>query len=240
METNSHEKKIGEYVRDYFTVYFADTTKTYDITNFLNKYWCNEHLGICYPLLKEIDEMKPVSEQKNYNNEYARYWIKPVLEINGKHFLMCSQWFKGFQSKLDAWISEQDNTTDSMTTRSKEKCDEYDFKKNVCMCSDAANFMQPCEGVNSCTHYIEHTPIYIIPKIMSKHGKCPSCGLRTQKEFLVVTYKKDNAKIINKLPTTRCEKCERSYISDTIYGTYTKNKNVEDLDVKFIPITKLS
>ena len=109
METNSHEKKIGEYVRDYFTVYFADTTKTYDITNFLNKYWCNEHLGICYPLLKEIDEMKPVSEQKNYNNEYARYWIKPVLTINNKKYIMCSQWFKGIQEKFDKWVERESN-----------------------------------------------------------------------------------------------------------------------------------
>lgn len=71
---------------------------------FLNKYWCNEHFGICYPLLKEVDISKPIKNQKNYNNNYARYWIKPVLEINGKHYIICSQWFKSFKSKLDEWI----------------------------------------------------------------------------------------------------------------------------------------
>lgn len=157
--TYSTEKKIGEYVRDYFTVYFADTTRRYDIANFLNKYWCNDHLGICYPLLKEIDEAKPISEQKNYNNEYARYWIKPIFTINGKKYIMCSQWFKEFQEKFDRWIEEENaHSIDSMKPsiqRSKERCEHYDFKKNQCMCPKSGIFTQMCQDVNSCIYYVE-------------------------------------------------------------------------------------
>ena len=49
----------------------------------------------------------PVSKQKGYNNEYGRYWTKPILKINGKHYIICSQWFKEFQNTLDNWINRQ-------------------------------------------------------------------------------------------------------------------------------------
>lgn len=127
---DSPEKKIGEYVRDYFTVYFADKTKQYDVTNFLNKYWCNEHLGICYPLLKEIDEAKPVSEQKNYNNEYARYWIKPVLEINGRKYILCSQWFEYQRESLESWINRPNMVSgEGSITIVESKQDDFRFSK---------------------------------------------------------------------------------------------------------------
>ncbi len=73
----------------------------------LNRYWCNDNFGICYPLLKEVNITISISQQKGYNNEYARYWTKPVLEINGTHYIICSQWFEDFRPKLDKWINEQ-------------------------------------------------------------------------------------------------------------------------------------
>ena len=237
---DSPEKKIGEYVRDYFTVYFADKTKEYDITNFLNKYWCNEHLGICYPLLKEIDETKPVSEQKNYNNEYARYWIKPILEINGKKYIMCSQWFKGFQEKFDKWVESESVTYHQIMPtekreRKKETCINYDFKKNQCMCTDSVVFTQRCENIGSCEYYKETTfPIYVVPKHVNKSKKCPCCNNVTEKEFVVCTYLTDDREVKNKLLTYRCDVCDRNYIADTLYTNYTKSKDVSRLDVTFV------
>lgn len=236
---DSPEKKIGEYVRDYFTVYFADTTKQYDITNFLNKYWCNEHLGICYPLLKEIDETKPVSEQKNYNNEYARYWTKPVLTINERKYIMCSQWFKGFQEKFDKWVEEENSypVKDSMksnTQRSKERCQHYDFKKNQCMCTQSGLFTQVCQNVNGCLYYAETKyPIYIVPKHVTKSKKCPCCNGSTQKEFVFCTYRIDDKEVKNNLLTYRCNECKKNYIADTLYANYSRNKDIADLDVAF-------
>lgn len=97
----SSDTKIGQRAREYFAKYFSDTSKQYDLKNFLNKYRCHDTFGICYPLLKEVDVSVPISKQKGYNNNYGRYWTKIMLEINDKHYIICSQWYKEFQGKLD-------------------------------------------------------------------------------------------------------------------------------------------
>lgn len=196
-------------------------------------------MGICYPLLKEIDETKPVSEQKNYNNEYARYWIKPIFEINGKKYIMCSQWFKGFQEKFDKWTDEQNiyskiDSTKSSTQRSKDRCEHYDFKKNQCMCTQSGIFTQTCQNVNTCRYYVETKyPIFIVPKHITKSKKCPCCSGSTQKEFVFCTYRMDDKEVKNNLLTYRCNECKKNYIADTLYSNYTRNKDLEDLDVRF-------
>lgn len=243
--SNSAKKKIGEYVRDYFTVYFADRTRQYDITNFLNKYWCNEHLGICYPLLKEIDETKPVSEQKNYNNEYARYWIKPIFTINGKKYIMCSQWFKGQQEKFDKWVEGESVgflkvKSAENRQRKKENCLNYDFKKNQCMCTQSGMFTMPCDGVNFCEHYSEFS-IYVVPAIVKKSKNCPCCRGKITMEVIQCTYQKDNGKIVsNNLQTYRCENCQRNYLAKTVFDMYISNKDVDRLDVNFKMVDKES
>lgn len=54
-----------------------------------------------------MDLHLPIANQKGYNNEYARYWVKPVLEINDKHYILCSEWYPAFWGKLEKWIKEQ-------------------------------------------------------------------------------------------------------------------------------------
>ena len=54
-----------------------------------------------------MDISIPISKQKGYNNQYGRYWTKPVLELNGKHYIICSQWFDEFRDRLNKWINEQ-------------------------------------------------------------------------------------------------------------------------------------
>lgn len=243
-EKSDFEKKIGSYARDYFTVYFSNTNKQYDIKNFLNKYWCNENLGICYPLLKEVDISKPISDQKNYNNEYARYWSKPVLQINGKHYIICSQWFKEFWNKLDMWISSQNEYPniffDESFKRTKDRCLHYDYRKNQCICTELKDFRLQCENFKSCRKYIETKfPIYIVPKNVIKHKKCPFCNNITEKEFVRCTYKTVDKSVENNLLTYRCKICERNYIADTLYINYCKNKNIDDLDVCFRQISDL-
>lgn len=244
-EKSDAEKRIGEYARDYFEVYFSQKGKQYDLKNFLNKYWCNEHLGICYPLLKEVDLSIPIADQKNYNNEYARYWIKPVLQINGKHYIMCSQWFKGFQEKLDKWIEEetlreatefkQQRLFPKTYKRNKKDCIHYDFKKNQCMCTQSnATFTMPCSNINSCQYFMPFA-LHIIPKQYCKKRHCPYCNGSLEKELVYCTYRPDDeTEIHNKLISYRCEKCDINYVADTVYKGYTHSKNLEDLNVTFI------
>lgn len=181
--------KIGQRAKEYFIKYFSDTSKQYDFKNFLNKYWCHDTFGICYPLLKEVDITIPISKQKGYNNNYGRYWTKPVLKINGKHYIICSQWFKEFQCNLDKWISENPIS---------------DFKM----------------------------PVYILPKAKTKI--CQKCGNKTEKEILFVTYHTAIADINNKLFIRRCSNCKTAYIADTIFKSYTKSKDIENINVNFI------
>ncbi len=242
---DSQEKKIGEYARDFFTVYFSNKAKQYNLNGFLNKNWCNEHLGICYPLLKEIDISKPIAEQKNYNNEYARYWIKPILEINGKHYIMCSQWFKGFQEKLDKWIDEgtvkdvteykQQRLFPKNYKRDKRDCIHYDFKKNQCMCTQSdATFTMSCNNVNTCNHYTQFA-LHIIPKQYCKRKHCPYCNSSLDKEFVYCTYRPDDeTEIQNKLISYRCKKCDTNYVADTVYKGYTHSKSLENLNITFV------
>ena len=204
----------------------------------MNKYWCNENFGICYPLLKEVDISKPIKEQLNYNNAYGRYWKTPVVEIKGKQYIMCSQWFKQFRDKLDKWVQKQNckkkKKVQDVHMRSKERCMHYDFKKNQCMCTESAVFTQQCENITSCDYYAETKfPIYIVPKHVNKSRKCPCCDNSTDKEFVVCTYKADGREVENKLLTFRCNICERNYIADTLYVNYTKSKDVDGLDVIF-------
>lgn len=68
----------------------------------------------------------PISIQKGYNNDYARYWVKPILNINNKHYIICSEWYPQFQEKLDKWISKNpvDVNKDIIYIISKEKAKE--------------------------------------------------------------------------------------------------------------------
>lgn len=87
------------------------------MTDFLNKYWCVTYLGIRYPLLKEVDISKPIAEQNNYNNEYSRYWVKPVVRINGKHYIICREWYKEFWGKLNKWIDAENEQRSNRSTQ---------------------------------------------------------------------------------------------------------------------------
>ena len=141
--------------------------------------------------MKEVDISVPIKKQKNYNNDYARYWTKPVLEINGRHYILCSQWFKSFQPKLDNWILENANN-------------KKFSKRNV----------------------------YIVSKKEIK--TCSTCNERTEKDFLFITYHTSIADIENRLFARKCPKCKKIYIADTIFKTYSQNKNLENMDINFI------
>lgn len=190
---------------------------------------------------------KPISQQKNYNNEYARYWTKPILYINGKHYILCSQWFRGFQDKFDAWIEKNENIQGDITKlielddpeeiipiklRKKENCNFYDFKKNNCMCTESVVFTQPCNNLISCSYYSEFK-VYVVPAIYCKKHYCPCCNGNTEKDMIVCTYSPGGIERQNKLITYRCDECEKNYIADKVYKGYTQSKSLEDLNMTF-------
>ena len=234
--------KIGAYAKEYFTYYFSDTTHEYELENFLNKYWCIDNLGICYPLLKEVDMAIPISKQKGYNNEYSRYWTKPVLEINGKYYILCSQWFARFREKLDKWINKNEKYIIKNIPKMCEKtnCVHYDFKKDICYNLNNPLFNQPCISATSCKYFSEQV-VYITPKEEMKNNLCPCCETKSQIIKMQVTYTKNGISTlatIHYLDVLQCENCNKTFININVFETYTKSKNLEDINIKFIELKK--
>ena len=73
-----------------------------------DKNWSHETLGNCYPLLKKYTDNIPEKQQRQYNNQYNRYYKHP-LDVNGEKYFLCSQWFEDFRPKLDEWIKSRND-----------------------------------------------------------------------------------------------------------------------------------
>lgn len=140
-------------------------------------------MGICYPLLKEIDVSIPISKQKGYNNEYGRYWTKPVLEINQRHYIICSQWFAGFWNKLNKWIKNQKKATFPVYVVPKSLS-----KKKVCpRCNNTTkNEFLIVTYNNGREEVINHLST----------GRCEECGYNYISDSIYSSYTK-NKKIEN-------------------------------------------
>lgn len=76
------------------------------------------------------------------------------------------------------------------------------------------------------------TEVYILPKLKTK--TCQKCGNKTEREILYVTYSTAIADIKNQLFTRRCKSCEITYMADTIFKSYTRSKDIENINVNFI------
>lgn len=75
-------------------------------------------------------------------------------------------------------------------------------------------------------------PVHVLSKLKTKI--CPKCGNKTEREILYVTYHTDIADINNQLFTRRCKTCEITYMADTIFKSYTRSKDIENINVDFI------
>ena len=127
------EIKISQLAYSYFSEYFKDTSKRYDIAKFLDEKWCFDTLGISCPLLKEIDVNKDLKDQTIYGDKnYPSYAQNPKYLINDKTYLICMRWYDLYRDKLEKWIAEQELMNKQSKRHVKENCIHYDFKKNIC------------------------------------------------------------------------------------------------------------
>ena len=142
------------------------------------------------------------------------------------------------------------------TKRHKSRCIEYDNKKDICMCTDSANYLLKCGGSSHCKYYreeqeeteqdkedldqLEQQPLVVkkkqIIKILPKDKvkKCPICQEPTKQNAISVFYYYDNKRKNNSLAGYYCEKCKTTYISDVLYKMYTANKIEKNIDVIFV------
>ena len=230
------EIKISQLAYSYFSEYFKDTSKRYDIAKFLDEKWCFDTLGISCPLLKEIDVNKDLKDQTIYGDKnYPSYAQNPKYLINDKTYLICMRWYELYRDKLEKWIAEQELMNKQSKRHVKENCIHYDFKKNICGCVDNVLFNQPCNHVNSCKYYSD-LQVYVIPKQKAREKMCPCCGMKCNNKMLEVTYTKNGISslmVINRLATLKCDYCEKIFISEDVFRVYAKNKSLDDLSIKF-------
>ena len=231
------EVKISHLAYNYFSEYFKDTNKRYDIAKFLDEKWCFDVLGISCPLLKEIDIDKDLKEQTIYGDKnYPSYAQNPKYLINGKTYLICMRWYEIYRDKLEKWIAEQELINNQRKRHIKENCIHYDFKKNICGCVENVLFNQSCSHVDSCKYYSEQQ-VYVISKQKAKEKMCPCCGMKCSNEMLEITYTKNgiaSLMVINRLATLKCAYCEKNFINEEVFRVYAKNKCLDDLSVKFL------
>lgn len=231
------EIKISHLAYSYFSEYFKDTNRRYDIAKFLDEKWCFDVLGISCPLLKEIDVNKDLKEQTIYGDKnYPSYAQNPKYFINGKTYLICMRWYEMYRDKLEKWIAENRAVNVQEKRRVKENCIHYDFKKNICGCVENVLFNQSCNHFDSCRHYLEQE-VYVLPKHIAKDKMCPCCGIKCNNEMLEITYTKNQISslmVINRLATLRCDYCKKSFINEDVFRVYAKNKSLDDLSAKFV------
>lgn len=130
----------------------------------------------------------PISHQKGYNNEYARYWVKPILEINSKYYIICSEWYPQFREKLEKWISE--NPIPNLLEESNPKTDIFILPKNkIKICGKCGNKTQMNKLL--VTYYKGDEDFQHMLHIR----KCNNCSLIYMSEGTLKMYKDTSDKL---------------------------------------------
>lgn len=133
--------------------------------------------------------------------------------------------------------------------RHKSRCVEYDKKKNVCMCEKSPYFTMRCGGSSHCVHYAEkkdksliskketHVPkkkvIEIISIVTQRKKKCPHCQERIESRMIDIDYSDNGRVVSNKLPVYECTRCDTIFILDSLFRSYTRKKDIENISVSF-------
>lgn len=55
-----------------------------------------------------------------------------------------------------------------------------------------------------------------------------------KQEMISAEYNHDGQIIINQLPIFKCQLCGRKHLLDTLYTSYTNNKDITDINFEFI------
>lgn len=241
--TYDSDVSTGKRAYNYFQDYFANTNLSYDIQDFLNKDWCKNVFNISYPILKEIDESKPLKKQTIPEGKSGAYYAQnPKIQINNKLYIVYMQWNdKKHRVRLEKWIAEHpihdNNSVQTNNSSLESDCIYYDFKKDICSNLNHPLFNQPCTSPDSCKYY-SNKIVYILSVMQFKHKNCPNCGMFMEEDKLKIHYVKNNnpfLSITNLLLTLKCRSCNKNFINENLFKDYTRTKDLDCLDIKFIP-----
>ena len=123
-------------------------------------------------------------------------------------------------------------------------CSDFDYKTGKCMNEDAPNFIMECCRKSNClykrncnstkSNVKSISPIYVLSRKVFKKKKCINCGNEMKGSMFTVKYKDGFGEKVYKLHGEFCAKCERAYITDGLYATFTKNKLLENMITEFL------
>ncbi|MDR2870360.1 MAG: hypothetical protein LBV04_07920 [Deferribacteraceae bacterium] len=100
---NRQPMKVGEYVQTATKELFANRAiSKEEITKLLTLEYSKSIFNIPFPILKEVDSNKPLTEQKRDTKGYNRYY-NFTLTAYGKQYLLCSQWFEPHYDSFETW-----------------------------------------------------------------------------------------------------------------------------------------
>ena len=98
------EMPIGRLVEQTFHEIVEKNLLSEEQVKFLtDKDFCKEQLGLYFPLLKEVDETKPIAVQRKINN-YDRYYATPV-NIGDKKYLICNDLYEKNHKPYLEWLA---------------------------------------------------------------------------------------------------------------------------------------
>lgn len=200
--------------------------------------------------INELDSKKESSEIK-----------KPFVDHSDDFRFSRDSYIKKGEPTLDR-INERIGTpvhinylkmSENDSRRHKSRCAKYDKKKNVCMCVKSPYFTMKCGGSAHCDYYFEKESeqdssifipgqeahiqrkkaIEIISIAIQRRKKCLHCQGRIESHMIDVDYL-DNGRIVrNRLPVYECVHCNTVFILDTMFMSYTRKKNMENISVSF-------
>lgn len=107
--------KIGSYVKNaLIKLFLSNSFSASMIDDMCTIVWSKQYLKLGYPLLKVIDNSADIHEQIKINGN-NRYWKESIC-INGRSYVMCSQWFESQRSVFNDWLGIITNIEDNIGT----------------------------------------------------------------------------------------------------------------------------
>lgn len=116
-ESSDQTEKIGKLVqRTLPTIDFTSEKGKKSLEDLKNPQISKKLFGISFSVLKDVEDIKDSKEEirragrveTSTKNMIVRYYAKPIVLNNNRHYLLCSEWYKEYKPKYESWLKKQD------------------------------------------------------------------------------------------------------------------------------------
>lgn len=119
-------------------------------------------------------------------------------------------------------------------------CLDYDVKTEKCLNENSPYFIMECCKQKNCAYIhrkktVEYEPkdIFVLPKKMLKPQICPKCEERMRRTMFLIGFDDKGKQKDGNAYGCLCENCNTSYITEGTYTSFTRNKELEKINVNF-------